>query len=136
MAGTAARGRSARRRTSPCGEEKLSQSGDGDHLERDAPPMRLRVLAREFDRQARDALQTLPPAIAAKALDVVAALAGADASAWRGVKVLAAAPNVRSARVGINYRMLFDVRPEERALRILDVVPRGGLATAIKRWRR
>jgi len=116
--------------------EETREDHEGDDLERDAPPMRLRVLVPEFDRDARHALQTVPAAVAAKALDVVSALAGADASAWHGVKALEAVPNVRSARVGIHYRILFEVKSDERELRVLDIVPRGGLATAIKRWRR
>lgn len=105
-------------------------------LESPAPPMRLRVLVPAFAREARDALERVPQDTAAKALEVVGWLAGADEAAWKGVKLLEAVPHVRSARVGLHYRLLFEPCPEERELRILDLVPRQALETAIKRFRR
>jgi len=107
---------------------------DLDAMESAAPPQRLRVLTPVFERLARDALSAVPAEVAARALSLVASLAGADPDAWRDVKQLLGAPDVRSSRVGIHYRVLFRVHPEVRELTILDLVPRAELDTAVKRY--
>jgi hypothetical protein len=89
------------------------------------------VLVPRFSDRAAKALGALDPTAADAALALVAALAAGRPNAWSGTKHLTKVRSVMSARAGLYHRILFAL--EDRALVVLDVVPRKDLEQAVTR---
>ncbi|MFG0317570.1 MAG: hypothetical protein ACF8XB_09865, partial [Planctomycetota bacterium JB042] len=71
-----------------------------------------------------------------RAMERAGALAGGAAAAWRDAKPLRSVEGRWSVRVGIHHRLLFVLDdPEEGLVRVIDLVPREGLDTAVRTGR-
>jgi hypothetical protein len=87
-----------------------------------------------FRTPAADAFEVVPRNIASTAMRVIGGLAAGDATAWRAVKQAKDMPRqVVIARVGIHYRLL--LRAEDGDLDVLDLLPRQGLETTLRKMR-
>lgn len=130
------RGRGEEGREARSGEARDAEASTGDELF--AEPVTTEptrgIRAPVFTRAAADALQTVPAHVAAAALRTVAALAGGDEAAWRGIKQAKdMAQPVLMARVGLHYRVLVSLAGE--VLEVLDLVSREDLLARLKRMR-
>jgi hypothetical protein len=88
-----------------------------------------------FERAFDGQLEGVPAPVARKALETSAALAAGDPAAWRGVKYLEGREGTLSARIGIHYRLLFELDDAPRRLRVTELVSRSDFETAIRRKR-
>ncbi len=100
----------------------------------DAPlePTRLRVP--EWSSRARKSLTALPGSIAQQAIVLAAQLAAGDPLARRGAKKLEGFENLRRARVGIHYRLLYVLHDD--SLEVVDVLARENLDSHLGRFRK
>ncbi len=97
----------------------------------DGPPRGLLLPA--WTSNAEEELRRAPPRVAASTLRVAYQLGAGHDGAWREVKKLKRVVGILSARVGIHYRLLFRIDSDEGCLRMLSLVHRQSLLTAIKR---
>ncbi len=86
-----------------------------------------------FSRAARESLPSFPLRIRKQAIELSAALASGEPSAWRNVKQMEVVAKVISARLGIHVRLLFRIHDDH--LEVLDVVTREDLLKVLERWR-
>jgi hypothetical protein len=117
----------------PSPSERLTDAGrdatDALELDDDTRFVPRRLLVPEVTTRAKRSLLELPAHVGRAALALLAELGAGDEASWARVKRLRAVEGVRSARVGIHYRLL--CRVEETELRVLDIVHRRELETAI-----
>ncbi|MBN1605830.1 MAG: SEC-C domain-containing protein [Polyangiaceae bacterium] len=106
-----------------------AEATDALELDDDTRFVPRRLLVPELTTRAKKSLLELPAHVGRAALALLAELGAGDEASWARVKRLHALEAVRSARVGIHYRLL--CRVEETELRVLDVVHRRELETAI-----
>jgi hypothetical protein len=92
-----------------------------------------RLLVPELTARAKKSLLDLPAHIGRAALACLTELAAGDEASWARVKRLRTVEGIRSARVGIHYRLL--CRVQETELRVLDIVHRRELEVAIGHMR-
>lgn len=109
-------------------DDDAQPEDDDDGPGLDAPR---NVLVPRFGDRAHKSLLALDPNAADAALAMVSALAAGRPNAWSGAKHLTKVKNLLSARAGLYHRILFAI--EERALVVLDVVPRKELEQALVR---
>jgi hypothetical protein len=102
---------------------------DGDVVPAEERPRS--ILVPEFSATTRGKLTSLPREVARAALQLVGALAAGQRNAWSDVKRMRIANRVRSARVGLHYRLLFTA--EADTLRLLDLTHRRNLDEAVAR---
>ena len=118
-------------------DETPQETHDHDHEEEaDASdglePTRLRVP--EWSGRARKSLAGLPGSIAQQAIVLAAQLAVGDPLARRGAKKLEGFENLRRARVGIHYRLLYVLHDD--TLEVVDVLARENLDSHLGRFRK
>lgn len=106
---------------------------DMQEVELDDPDERRTVLVPALSDAAAQQLRRLPKDVGSRALRLLGTLAGAEQSAWHGVKALRAAPGLLSARVGIHHRLLFRVDAEHGRLVVVHLVHRRELEETIRR---
>mgnify|MGYP001434752302 CR=1 FL=1 len=88
----------------------------------------------EWSARARKSLTGLPNPIAQSAITLAAELAVGDPLARRGAKKLEGFENLRRARVGIHYRLLYVLHDE--TLEVVDVLARENLDAHLGRYRK
>lgn len=120
-------------RTAPESRPK-TQDAETDEPTEDEPlePTRLRVP--EWSARARKSLSALPASIAQQAVVLAAQLAVGDPLARRGAKKLEGFENLRRARVGIHYRLLYVLHDD--TLEVVDVLARENLDSHLGRFRK
>ena len=93
--------------------------------------VRLPEWSDRFERSLRDA----PEHVVRKALVTAGELGGAAPGAWTGVKQMKSAPEIRTARLGQSWRLLFKIPEGRSRLEMLEVVNRRDLERALQRYR-
>ncbi len=109
-------------------ESEEETQDDSESLE----PTRLRVP--EWSPRSRKSLAALPGSIAQQAIVLAAQLAVGDPLARRGAKKLEGFENLRRARVGIHYRLLYVLHDD--TLEVVDVLARENLDSHLGRFRK
>ncbi len=89
------------------------------------------VLVPEYAQAFRRSLESLPPAIGAKALKAVAGFAARDKSVLDKTRPLKVLPGYYRIRIGIDYRLMLKWLPDKQ-LEALDLIPRSRLETWIR----
>ena len=89
------------------------------------------VLVPEYAQAFRRSLESLPPAIGAKALKAVAGFAARDKSVLDKTRQLKVLPGYYRIRIGIDYRLMLKWLPDKQ-LEALDLIPRSRLETWIR----
>lgn len=103
-------------------------------LEEDAPdqhPLRLPGFGEGFEAS----LESLPARIAKEAVRVVGPLAAGDPTVWCNVKRMKTAPDIRTVRLSLAWRMLFTVDADAKRLTALEVIHRSDLEKALAQHR-
>ncbi len=103
-------------------------------IEEDAPdqhPLRLPGFGERFEAS----LEGLPARIAKEAVRVVGSLAAGDLAVWCGVKRMKSAPDIRTVRLSLAWRMLFTVDIDAKRLTALEVLHRRDLEKALTQHR-
>ena len=90
-----------------------------------------KVLVPEYAQAFRRSLESIPPAIGAKALKAVAGFAARDKSTLDKTRQLKVLPGYYRIRVGIDYRLMLKWVPDKQ-LEVLDLIPRARLETWIR----
>jgi len=91
-----------------------------------------RPLLPEYTGAFRKNCQSVPPALAAKAILAIGRFASHEQSLWRQTKAIERLPEHYRIRLGRDYRIIVQWQPGE-VLRVLDLIPRQGLEAWIKR---
>jgi hypothetical protein len=86
----------------------------------------------EYTDAFRKTCESLPPALAARAILAVGRFAAHENAIWRQTKPIKRLPEHYRIRINLDYRMIVHWRPG-KSLRILDVIPRQDLESWIKR---
>lgn len=86
----------------------------------------------EYTDAFRKTCESLPPALAARAILAVGRFAAHENAIWRQTKPIKRLPEHLRIRINIDYRMIVHWQPG-KSLRILDVIPRQDLESWIKR---
>ena len=86
-----------------------------------------------FVEKARKNMQEVPEKIAQIAIQISANLATQLPQSWPNIKQLKSAKDVYSARLGIHYRMLFTIAAEQNELKVLTIIHRRELESALKK---
>jgi hypothetical protein len=86
----------------------------------------------EYTDAFRKTCESLPPALAAKAILAVGRFAAHENTIWRQTKPIKRLPEHYRIRINLDYRMIVRWQPG-KSLRILDVIPRQKLESWIKR---
>jgi hypothetical protein len=86
----------------------------------------------EYTDAFRKTCESLPPALAAKAILAVGRFAAHENTIWRQTKPIKRLPEHYRIRISLDYRMIVHWQPG-KSLRILDVIPRQDLESWIKR---
>jgi hypothetical protein len=86
----------------------------------------------EYTDAFRKTCESLPPALAAKAILAVGRFAAHENAIWRQTKPIKRLPEHYRIRISLDYRMIVHWQPG-KSLRILDVIPRQDLESWIKR---
>lgn len=113
--------------TPPAAPRQQEQDGQMDGVEPSGIP-----LLPEYSDAFRKSCNTLPPAVAAKAILAVGRFAAQESAIWRQTKPLERLPEHYRIRIGRDYRLLVHWQAGE-VLRILDLIPRQDLEGWIKR---
>ncbi len=87
----------------------------------------------EFPKKFGQTLARYPRPTARAAVSMIGRLAAGEPGAYAGVVRLRACHEVLRQRIGSDYRLLFQLTPEN--LRVIDLVNRKDLDTAIKHLR-
>jgi hypothetical protein len=86
----------------------------------------------EYTDAFRKTCESLPAALAAKAILAVGRFAAHEKAIWRETKPIKRLPEHYRIRISLDYRMIVRWQPG-KSLRILDVIPRQDLESWIKR---
>ena len=86
----------------------------------------------EYTDAFRKSCESLPPALAAKAILAAGRFAAHENTIWRQTKPIKRLPEHYRIRISLDYRMIVHWQPG-KSLRILDVIPRQDLESWIKR---
>ena len=86
----------------------------------------------EYTDAFRKTCESLPPALAAKAILAAGRFAAHENAIWRQTKSIKRLPEHYRIRINLDYRMIVHWQPG-KSLRILDVIPRQDLESWIKR---
>jgi hypothetical protein len=86
----------------------------------------------EYTDTFRKTCESLPPALAAKAILAVGRFGAHENAIWRQTKPIKRLPEHYRIRISLGYRMIVRWQPG-KSLRILDVIPRQDLESWIKR---
>lgn len=121
--------------------EKSLKQRRGDAESADAPPAPAgleppknikKILIPEFLPAFHRSCAVMPTVHAANALKSVSGFSAGDAVVWRRTKPIQRIPGCYRIRIGRDYRLLLDWKPEE-TLRVLDCIPRSDLESWIHR---
>lgn len=110
---------------------------DEDPLEAEAHddwagrPVRLPEWSDRFEKTVSGA----PAHIGRRALVIAAELGAAAPGAWNGVKQMQSAPEIRTVRLALSWRLLFRIAEDRNRLTMLEVVHRRDLERALQRYR-
>ena len=86
----------------------------------------------EYTDAFRKTCESLPPALAAKAILAAGRFAAHENAIWQQTKPIKRLPEHYRIRISLDYRMIVRWQPG-KSLRILDVIPRQDLESWIKR---
>jgi len=101
---------------------------DSEGLEVDADaPERMAVRIPVFSSRAEAAVNALPRQVARGAIRVASDLAGGSDASWHLIKRIRTVPRVYSARVGIHYRLLFELDDDAERLTVREIIHRRDL---------
>jgi hypothetical protein len=84
----------------------------------------------EFPRKFQSALALIPRQTARATLAILGRLAAGEPAAFSGVVRLKACPDILRQRIGIHYRLLFRLQPDQ--VQVVDVINRKDLPRRIK----
>lgn len=110
----------------------ISPDSAEDGVTAPSPPRR--ALVAEASRTVREAMQNIPPHVAAEAMRTLGQLAAGDVLAWKGVKQAKGTTiPIYTARIGIHHRLIF--RIGDGTLFAMELVTREDLLSTLKRMR-
>ena len=92
------------------------------------------LLFPRFTERAQKTLKNIPHRVAASAIRLAADLGGNRPAAWTAVKRAKSTPTVLTARVGSQYRLLFEIDNGSRELLVHELIHRRDLRTALGRY--
>ena len=121
-----------RKKLAALSEPNVSAEKPGDDQETAAVEPAGRPLIPEYTDTFRKRCASLPPPLAGKAILAAGRFASHENAIWRQTKMLERLPEHYRIRIGQDYRMIVHWRPG-KILKILDVIPRQGLESWIKR---
>jgi len=112
----------------------IGNGRDPDHeedllLPQEAPQTQpVRII--EFPKHFQESLASLPKSVARGTLTMLGRLAAGEPAAFVGAVRLKACPSIMRHRIGIDFRLLFRLRPDR--VEVVDLIPRQDLERKIK----